>query len=136
MLRRIVGIGGGSIAGYSGVQFTWYLYFSEAAIMALNPRQIELIGDDIASGAVAVELLRPASLLGLRVATEVGRCLPRLAGCVVIGGVLAALTGGEPPRGAALVMAAPSLVLAVTCNLVAQHAFAGLAVRHGASADS
>ena len=119
--------GGGSIAGYSGVQFTWYLYFSEAAIMALNPRQIELIGDDIASGAVAVELLRPASLLGLRVATEVGRCLPRLAGCAVIGGVLAALTGGEPPRGAALVMAAPSLVLAVTCNLVAQHAFAGLA---------
>ncbi|HMC51909.1 MAG TPA: ABC-2 family transporter protein, partial [Acidimicrobiales bacterium] len=93
----------------------------------LNPRQIELIGDDIASGAVAVELLRPASLLGVRVATEVGRCLPRLAGCALIGAVLAALTGGQPPRSAALVLAAPSLVLAVSCNLVAQHAFAGVA---------
>ncbi|HZU15991.1 MAG TPA: ABC-2 family transporter protein [Candidatus Dormibacteraeota bacterium] len=118
---------GGSIGGYSGAQLTWYLYFSEAAVTALNPRQIELTGDDIASGAVAVDLLRPASVLGVRVATELGRSLPRLAGCTAIGVALAVLTGGPVPAAAGLLLALPSLVLAVACNLVAQHAFAGAA---------
>ncbi|MDQ1519712.1 MAG: viologen exporter family transport system permease protein [Actinomycetota bacterium] len=118
---------GGSIAGYSGRQLTWYLMTSEAATVALNVRLIEQIGDDIASGTVAVELLRPASVLGVRVATELGRCLPRLAGCAAVGVVLAAVTVGAPPRAATLLFAVPSLVLAVACNLVAQHAFAGAA---------
>src|SRR5690242_21938737 len=67
----------GAVAGYTAAQLTWYIMTSEASIVALNPRLIELIGDDIASGAIAVELLRPASVLGVRVTTELGRCLPR-----------------------------------------------------------
>ena len=125
--RTAASVNGGSVAGYSGVQLTWYIVASEAVTIALNIRLIEVIGDDIASGAIAVELLRPAPVLGVRVATEIGRCLPRLAVCCAIGVVIARVSGGSAPSGSALLLAAPALVLAVTCNLVAQHAFAGVA---------
>lgn len=116
---------GGAVAGYTAVALTWYVATSEAATVTLNTRMIEETGEDIASGSVAVELLRPVSLLWLRVATQVGGALPRIAACAVIGVVFASWTAGPPPHTAALLLAAPSLLLAITCNLVAQHAFAG-----------
>lgn len=125
--RTAAATNGGAVAGYSGVQLTWYIAASEAVTIALNVRLIEVIGDDIASGAIAVELLRPASVLGVRVSSEIGRCLPRLGVCAGIGVLMSLLTGGGVPRVSALLLAVPALVLAVTCNLVAQHAFAGVA---------
>ena len=118
---------GGELAGYSASQLTWYITFSEASVLALAPRLIELIGDDIAAGAIAVELLRPASVLWMRIVTELGKCLPRLAGCVALGVSLSWLFAGAPPHPESLTLAAPALVLAVTCNLVAQHTFAAAA---------
>jgi ABC-2 type transport system permease protein len=125
--RVAAGAHGGAVAGYSGVALTWYVMTSEAAVCALNVRLIEQIGDDIASGAVAVELLRPASALGMRVTTEVGRALPRLVAFAVVGITLANLAAGGPPDASLLLLAAPSLVLAVACNVVTQHAFAAAA---------
>lgn len=125
--RTAAAVHGGHVSGYSGRQLTWYLYWSEAAVTALNPRQIETTGDDIASGAVAVDLLRPASVVGVRIATELGRALPRLGGSLVVGFVLAALIGGGPVSWPALTLSVPSLVLALACNLAAQHACAGAA---------
>lgn len=118
---------GGSIAGYSAVALTWYIATSEAATVSLNIRMIDEIGTDIGSGAVAIELLRPASVLGVRVVSEIGRALPRLAAIGVAGAVIAIVTAGGPPRPLALVLAVPSLVLAIACNIVAQHAFAASA---------
>jgi ABC-2 type transport system permease protein len=118
---------GGSVAGYSAVALTWYIVTSEACTVALNIRMIDDIGRDIGSGAVAFELLRPASVLGVRVSAEVGRALPRLAAIATTGAVVATITAGGPPRVTALVLAVPSLVLAITCNIVAQHAFAASA---------
>jgi len=115
----------GVVAGYSGRALTWYIMCSEAATVALNVRQIEYIGDDIVHGAIATEMLRPASVLGVRLATEIGRCLPRLASCFAIGIALASIAAGAPPRPAGLFLALPALVLAVSCNLALQHAFAG-----------
>src|SRR5207302_846453 len=63
----------------------------------------------------------------MRLATEVGRCLPRVAACATVGALLACLAGGRPPRLVGLVLAAPALVLALSANLIAQHAFAGAA---------
>ena len=95
----------------------------------VNARLIEDIGDDIAQGAVAVELLRPASVLGVRVATEVGRGLPQAGVAAGVAGVVAG--HGRRRRAAAArrrsLLAAPSLVLAITANLVAQHAVAAAA---------
>jgi ABC-2 type transport system permease protein len=123
--RTAAGVHGGSVAGYSAAALTWYVATSEAATVALNARLIEDIGNDIASGAVEVELLRPASVLGVRVVTELGRSLPRLAVCVTSGVLLSVLSVGAPINAAALVLAGPSLVLAIVCNIVAMHAFAG-----------
>lgn len=116
---------GGAIVGYSAGALTWYVATSEAVTVAINARLIEDIGNDIASGAVEVELLRPASVLGLRVMTELGRSLPRLLVCIVGGVVLSLLTAGRPESAVALALAAPSAVLAIACNIVAMHAFAG-----------
>ncbi|MEJ7582747.1 MAG: ABC-2 family transporter protein [Acidimicrobiales bacterium] len=125
--RAAADANGGSIAGYTAVAFTWYIATSEAATVSLNIRMIDDIGRDIGSGAVAVELLRPASVLGVRMAAELGRSLPRLGACVATGAVLATVTAGGPPRPVALLLALPSLVLAVACNIAAQHAFAASA---------
>jgi ABC-2 type transport system permease protein len=118
---------GGSIAGYTAVALTWYAATTEATTLTLTARMIDDIGSDIGSGAVAAELLRPASVLGVRVVSELGRALPRLAALCAAGVVLATLAVGAPPSLLGLLLAAPSLVLATACNVVAQHAFAGVA---------
>ena len=125
--RVAVDANGGDVAGYGVVAITWYIATTEATTVCLNTRLIADTGRDIGSGAVAVELLRPASVLAVRVTTELGRCLPRLAACAVVGAIVALVTAGAPPQAAALALASPSLVLAVTCNIVAQHAFAAIA---------
>jgi len=125
--RAAADASGGSVVGYSAVALVWYVATSEAATIALPPRMIEDIGNDIGSGAIAVEMLRPAPVLGLRVATEVGQMLPRMLLCISVGLVFATLTVGAPPSGSALALAAPSLVLALILNIVTQHMFAAAA---------
>jgi len=127
---------GGAVVGYTAVALTWYIATSEATTLALNARLIDEVGTDIASGAIAVELLRPASVLWLRVASELGRALPRLVVIAPVGAGLATLTAGGPPHPGALALAAPSIALALAANVVAQHAFAASAfwVRSAGSA--
>lgn len=119
--------GGGEVAGYSAAALAWYVATSEAATIPLNFAMIEAIGDDIGSGTVATELLRPASVVGVRIATEVGRMLPKLAVCIAVGVVFVSVVHGAPPDPGALAVAGPALVLALSANIVAQHAFAAAA---------
>lgn len=125
--RVAVGANQGVLDGYTAVALTWYIVTSEAAIVSVDARLIQRIGDDIAQGTVAVEMLRPASVLGVRVASEVGRGLPRVALLLAAGGLLATVVAGGPPRPATLLLAAPSLALAIVANLIAQHAVAAVA---------
>ena len=125
--RAAVGANGGSVAGYSAVAITWYVAMTEATTVSIRQRLISDVGRDIGSGAIAVELLRPAPVLGVRLAGELGHVLPRLGACVLTGGVLSFVVAGPPPQAAALALAVPSLVLALACNLAAQYAFAGTA---------
>jgi len=118
---------GGALGGYTAAALTWYIVTSEAAIVSVDARLIQQIGEDIAQGTVAIEMLRPASVVGVRVASEVGRGLPRLALVWLAGGVLASIVAGGPPRAASLLLAGPSLVLAIIANLLAQHAVAAAA---------
>lgn len=118
---------GGSIAGYDTRALLWYVAAAEGAVIATKPRMIESIGWDIASGAIVVEMLRPASVVGLRLAAELGEAVVRLACALVVGAVVAWLYVGPPPNAAALALAVPSALLALGCNLAAQHAFAGAA---------
>ncbi len=116
---------GGEIVGYSATALVWYVATTEAAVVSIPLRLIEDVGDDLGSGRVEVELLRPASLLAVRLASEFGTMLPRLAVCMGAGTVFASVMGGAPPDPVGLALAAPALVLAVGLNLVTQHAFAG-----------
>jgi ABC-2 type transport system permease protein len=118
---------GGSIAGYTTTALIWYIATSEATTIPLPARLVERLGDDIGSGRVEVELLRPVSPLWVRLANETGALLPRLGLCAAIGTVYALVMAGSPPSLAGLALAVPALVLATVANLVAQHAFAAAA---------
>jgi len=125
--RAAADASGGTVVGYTAAALVWYVATSEAATIALPPRMIEDIGNDIGSGTIGVEMLRPTSVLWLRIATEVGQMLPRLGVCVVVGCFFASVTVGAPPDGAAIALAAPALVLAIALNIVTQHVFASAA---------
>jgi ABC-2 type transport system permease protein len=114
----------GTLGGYSAVMLTWYLVTSESATVSLNQRLIEDVAVDVAGGTIAVELLRPASVLGVRVATELGRAVPKAAVLWCTGAAVAWLVAGAPPRPVALAVAVPSLGLALLLNLLGQHALA------------
>lgn len=118
---------GGVVAGYSAVAVTWYLATTEACVVSINSRLIADIGQDISSGAVAVELARPVPVVWFRVVSEVGRTLPRLGACLAGGALLASSIGGPAPGPVALVLVPVSAVLAMGANVVAQHAFAAVA---------
>jgi ABC-2 type transport system permease protein len=118
---------GGSIAGYDHRSLLWYVAAAEGAVIATKPRMIEDIGWDISSGAIVTEMLRPVSVVGLRLAAELGEGLVRLACAWVVGMTVVWLYVGPPPSAEALALAAPASVLALACNLAAQHAFAGAA---------
>ncbi len=117
----------GTLAGYTAAALVWYIAASEGVTIPLNSRLISELGGAITDGTVATELLRPVSVVWQRVAVEIGRVLPRLAMCAGIGLVLATVLAGAPPNPLALALAAPSMVLAVAVNIVAQHAFSAAA---------
>jgi ABC-2 type transport system permease protein len=96
-------------------------------VIATKPRLIEDIGVDIGTGAIATELLRPVSVLWLRLASELGEAAVRLVLALAIGTAFTWTVAGAPPAGAAALLALPSCALAVAANLAAQHAFAGAA---------
>jgi ABC-2 type transport system permease protein len=118
---------GGRVAGYSSAALLWYVTVAEAAVIATKPRLIEDIGIDIGTGTIATEMLRPVSVLWLRLASELGEAAVRLAMALPIGTAFTWIVAGAPPARAAALLALPSAVLAVAANLAAQHAFAGAA---------
>jgi ABC-2 type transport system permease protein len=124
--RAASGANGGAIVGYSAAALTWYIATSEAVTIPLNSRMIADIGDDIISGTVAVELLRPVSVAGLRIFDSFGRTIPRIIICALTGFAISSILVGPPENPSAMALAVPSLFLAVACNLVAQHLFASL----------
>src|SRR5919106_2861245 len=122
--KAAVGAVGGPIEGYGYVALLWYVVAAEGAVIATKPRLIEDIGTDIASGAIAVEMLRPVSVVGFRIAAELGEAYVRLAFALVAGGIFGLIDTGLPD-GSGVLLAIPAACLAVACNLMAQHAFAG-----------
>ena len=117
---------GGSIGGWDVTALTWYVVAAESCVVPIPQRTIEEIGDDIGSGEVAVAMLRPVSVLGLRYALGLGAALARQLCFLTVGGGLALVVAG-PPRGGAAVVAVPGVVLGLALNLGFQHALAGAA---------
>lgn len=118
---------GGAIAGYSPAAITWYIATTEAVTTSMRMRFIDDLGNAIGTGAIATDMLRPARVLAVRAADELGGVLPRLALTLAIGWLYSAVVGRSAPSGAALVLAAAAAVLAVMCNLAGQLAFSASA---------
>jgi ABC-2 type transport system permease protein len=125
--RAAVAANGGAVAGYSFVAVAWYLTASEGAVIPTDPRLIEHLGDDIGSGAVAIDMLRPVRVVAFRASSEMGESVARLMCVGLIGLGFTSLVVGPPPEAPAALLAVPSLFLAVACNVCAQFAFAAIA---------
>jgi ABC-2 type transport system permease protein len=117
-------VNGGSVAGYATTALVWYVATTEVTTITVPQRLIEQLGLDIVSGRIEAELLRPAPSLWVRLATELGAIVPRLALCAPLGLAFAVVVGGRPPDAVALALAAPAMVLGTAVNLLAQHLFA------------
>lgn len=118
---------GGEVVGYDAVAITWYIVFAEAAVNGTKFRMIEQIGTDIGSGAVAVEMLRPIDVVWFRISNEIGDGILRFLTMAVVGSTLALLIAGAPHDPALLAMGLASGLLAIACNITAQHGFAAMA---------
>ncbi|MEZ5375679.1 MAG: ABC-2 family transporter protein [Acidimicrobiales bacterium] len=115
---------GGEVAGYSASALVWYIATSESVTIPLPIKLIDDIGIEIADDTLAVELLRPIPPIVVRIGAQFGMVLPRLVVCAGLGLGFAYLSGGAPLSPAALLLAAPSVVLALLLNVCAQHLFA------------
>jgi ABC-2 type transport system permease protein len=122
--RAAIEANGGPIEGYDYAALLWYVAGAEAAVIATKPRLIEDIGSDIGNGTVAIEMLRPVSVVGFRMAVEFGEALVRLTAALALGTVIVWLFAGPPPSLSGVLLALPMLPLAMAVNLAAQHAFA------------
>jgi ABC-2 type transport system permease protein len=118
---------GGSIEGYTRSALLWYVFAAQTAVLGVRQRAIEEIGDEIGSGAVSVQMLRPVSVVGMRMSIEMGEACARIAGALVAGIALTWLFAGPPPSVPALVMAVPAILLGCAANIASQHAFGGIA---------
>ncbi|HEY7876440.1 MAG TPA: ABC-2 family transporter protein [Actinomycetota bacterium] len=117
----------GAIAGYDFPAMLWYLTIAEAAVISIDPRLIEQVGSAIGDGSVSVEMLRPVSVVGFRVASSLGESAARFAAVLVAGSAFAWSQVGPPPDLGAFALAVPSALMALTANLAAQHTFAAMA---------
>ena len=125
--RAAIDSRGGEIHGYDLRQLLWYIFGAQTAVLGVRPRTIEEVGEEIGSGAIAIAMLRPASVVGLRLSIELGEALARMVGAFPVGAALTWAFVGAPPSIGSLALAVPAVVLGCACNIASQHAFGGIA---------
>jgi ABC-2 type transport system ATP-binding protein len=118
---------GGSLQGYTRTSLLWYVFAAQTAVLGVRPRSVEEIGDEIGSGTVAVQMLRPVSVVGLRMSIDMGEACARLIASFTVGALITWLFVGAPPSLPALGLAAPAVVLGCAANIASCHAFGGIA---------
>jgi ABC-2 type transport system permease protein len=125
--RAALDANGGELAGYDRAALLWYIAAAQAAHLGPRTRTIEEVGDEIGSGTVAVQMLRPVSVVGLRMASELGEALVRVAAAALLAVPFLVFTVGAPHSTAAALVALPAALLGCAVSVVAQHAFGGIA---------
>jgi ABC-2 type transport system permease protein len=118
---------GGPIAGYTLAALLWYVAGAEGTVIATKPRLIEEIGYDIADGSVAVDLLRPISVVLFRMAIELGEAAVRLFFAAIVGSVVITAYAGPPPQLGGALLSVPAAILGVGCIVASQFAFGAAA---------
>jgi ABC-2 type transport system permease protein len=107
-------------------QMLWYLAITESITLS-GPRVAQEIDQDVRTGALAVQLIRPLSYPLYRLGATLGERLVRFLLNAVVGAVIALLFVGPIPLSlGGLVLFAPALVLAFVLDFLG-HFLIGLA---------
>jgi len=85
----------GRFEGFTLNEIVWYLAFAEAIIMS-SPRVTPLVDEDVRTGAIAVQLVRPLSYPLYRLASNFGEQIVRFATTFFAAAVIAVVLGGVP----------------------------------------
>ena len=117
----------GEIAGYSWMSLVWYFAYSEGTVVGVDSRLIDTVGTEIATGDIAADMLRPISVVGLKIATEIGATLARTTFMLACGSVFAVVLVGGPSDLWAIPLAVLASFLGVTVNVVFSYVAGGAA---------
>lgn len=110
--------GATSFAGYTLPEIIWYLAFAECIMMS-SPRVTPLVDEDVRTGSIAVQLVRPLSYPLYRLASNFGEQVVRFAVTAVAAFAIALLYAGVPDNLATgLLFATLSLPLAFVLDFL------------------
>jgi ABC-2 type transport system permease protein len=99
-----------TVSGFTVAQMIWYLVVTEA-VMLSRPRVSREIDQDVRSGDVAYQLIRPYDYVLFRMAQYMGERLPRMGSCLAIGSALALLYVGPIDLSPAALLGAGLVLL-------------------------
>lgn len=99
---------GQEIGGYTALQAATYVWLGQALLAPIEAFGTRTIGERVRTGEIAVDLLRPAPLLGVHLAQKMGR-----AGFLLLGRGLPPLAVGALVTGLALPESPWSYVLGI-----------------------
>jgi ABC-2 type transport system permease protein len=102
------------LGGYSLPEMIWYLALTESILMS-GPRLVPLIDEDVRTGAIAVQLVRPLSYPLYRLASHLGEASVRFFITTLAATLIASLLVGVPAN---LGQGAPLVVLALPLAFV------------------
>jgi ABC-2 type transport system permease protein len=110
--------GSAVLGGFTLAQMLWYLAMTEAMVLS-SPRVSEAVDEDVRTGAIAVQLLRPLYYPAYRLWTTLGeRFIRFLLNAAVGAGIVLFFVGPIPFTIQGLAMFAVSLPLAFTLDFL------------------
>lgn len=110
--------GAARFGGYGLTEIIWYLAFAESIMMS-SPRVTPQIDEDVRTGTIAVQLVRPLSYPLYRLASNFGEQAVRFATTFAAAFLIAVLLGGVPQNlGAGLCFAVLALPLAFVLDFL------------------
>jgi ABC-2 type transport system permease protein len=89
----------GRIAGLSLQQMLWYLVITEAVLMS-SPRVWGEVDQDVRTGRLAVQLVRPVSYVGAHLSRAIGERVVRFTINMAVGSAIALILVGPIPLSA------------------------------------
>ncbi|MGZ3709741.1 MAG: ABC transporter permease [Bdellovibrionota bacterium] len=103
-------------SGASARDLVWYLFITESIILSLPPLP-ELVDQEIQTGNIAYDLIRPLDYVGARAVQFLGDVLARFLVNAVAGAIVAALLVGGPSHPGELAFALPLILGAFLIHL-------------------
>jgi ABC-2 type transport system permease protein len=93
----VYGAGGGKlVVGLTLEQMVWYLVATEAVVMS-SPRTWTEVEQDVRTGRLAVQLIRPLSYVLSHLAKALGERIPRFITTLLVGSAIATVIVGPIP---------------------------------------